>query len=851
MISGRRRASGLFSKTFPCIGICFLVVFLMLIASNGICIAELLKPGFGKPLDSVSISDPERNEKNADGFPYFESMLHDVNNLGMQVSNSGRYTTAEFPRNSEFQYLSGCQLWIGGIRGRDTLVSARGFASVLEFSPDQGESGAIIRRSLLRHSDDYHKDAISEQDFICTFTDTLTDAAIIHENQFENRPHIPLHLSVHQNSYAWGIPYAEDFIIVDCQISNIGSMPIKDMYIALWVGGLPRHTSVSVPTGLINTGFLSTLESPPGSCQPVDSVIMAWFADNDGKSNIYQEWEYTSPRSVIAVQILSPLGRGKRCNFNWFSGQIDPKYNWGPRRAPTDDDPFREFAYHYMGTPLTDKDMYYMMSHPEVDYDQMFTAIGHTDEGFLPPPEPRFAAELAGGFNTTYLLSIGPYSLDPGDSIPFTFAFIAGENFHVNPWDYRNYFDPYHPQLYYDKLDFSDLARNSQWARAVYDNPGIDTDDDGYSGEFCWIYTWRDTTDYDPSDSFVVDSIRQYYTGDSIPDFKAMMPPPPPEVRVYPDYGKITLRWNGQESETTPDFFSGVVDFEGYRVYYGQGDRLSDFVLLASYDIDDYIVYHFDTDLRLWRKISNSARHDSLKQVHGNDFDADEYYDQFHYFHDYKTGEIYYFTRQDWNQSDLSNQLGIHKVYPNASPDDLTDITEEGWRRCYEYEYIIDNLEPSIPYWFAVTAFDYGSFQYGIGQLETSPLTNMVKAYALPAVDTVEHRGLEVTVYPNPYRITDRYARAGYENRDRTKAAAWSRRIHFANLPKICTIRIYTVAGDLVREIKHYCPEGDPDAQHEEWNMVSRNTQAIVTGIYIWHVRSEMGDQIGKLVIIK
>jgi hypothetical protein len=33
--------------------------------------------------------------------------------------------------------------------------------------------------------------------------------------------------------------------------------------------------------------------------------------------------------------------------------------------------------------------------------------------------------------------------------------------------------------------------------------------------------------------------------------------------------------------------------------------------------------------------------------------------------------------------------------------------------------------------------------------------------------------------------------------------------------------------------------------------VISRNTQAVVTGIYIYQISSEMGEQLGKLVIIK
>jgi hypothetical protein len=121
----------------------------------------------------------------------------------------------------------------------------------------------------------------------------------------------------------------------------------------------------------------------------------------------------------------------------------------------------------------------------------------------------------------------------------------------------------------------------------------------------------------------------------------------------------------------------------------------------------------------------------------------------------------------------------------------------------------------------------------------------------LPGSETVEELGLEVMVYPNPYRVDGGYADDGYENRDRTRGAERTRAIHFANLPRVCKIRIYTVSGDLVQEIDHNRPDGGPGSQHEVWDVISKNTQAVVTGLYLWHVESEMGDQLGKLVIVK
>jgi hypothetical protein len=217
----------------------------------------------------------------------------------------------------------------------------------------------------------------------------------------------------------------------------------------------------------------------------------------------------------------------------------------------------------------------------------------------------------------------------------------------------------------------------------------------------------------------------------------------------------------------------------------------------------------------------------------------------------FKNGVAYYFVAQDWNASELSDPHGIHYLYADANPDDPGDTTIEGYHRSYEYEYFIENIEPSRPYYVSVTAFDYGSRKISLSSLETSPNINAVKAYAMANTEIVEEQGLGVKVFPNPYRIDGGYARAGYENRDRTKSAERSRAINFFNLPKICTIRIFSVDGDLVKQIDHYCPEGGPTAQHEKWNLISRNTQAVVTGIYIYQISSEMGEQLGKLVIIK
>jgi hypothetical protein len=139
-----------------------------------------------------------------------------------------------------------------------------------------------------------------------------------------------------------------------------------------------------------------------------------------------------------------------------------------------------------------------------------------------------------------------------------------------------------------------------------------------------------------------------------------------------------------------------------------------------------------------------------------------------------------------------------------------------------------------------------------LGSLETSKTVNPKVTYALPTASVVEAEGLEVFVYPNPYRGDGSYFEKGFEGRDsRFKIPARMRRIHFANLPAKCWIRIFTLDGDLVREWKHDVNPTDPTASHDEWDLITRNTQMVVSGIYYWTVEEENGNtQIGKLVII-
>ena len=110
----------------------------------------------------------------------------------------------------------------------------------------------------------------------------------------------------------------------------------------------------------------------------------------------------------------------------------------------------------------------------------------------------------------------------------------------------------------------------------------------------------------------------------------------------------------------------------------------------------------------------------------------------------------------------------------------------------------------------------------------------------------------QIYVYPNPYVASQDYRAQGYEGRTREDRPDYrTRAVNFANLPPKCTISIYSLDGDLIRSIDHDYSPGDPNSTHDYWDVITRNTEAPVSGLYYWVVEVPEGmTQIGKLVLI-
>ena len=117
----------------------------------------------------------------------------------------------------------------------------------------------------------------------------------------------------------------------------------------------------------------------------------------------------------------------------------------------------------------------------------------------------------------------------------------------------------------------------------------------------------------------------------------------------------------------------------------------------------------------------------------------------------------------------------------------------------------------------------------------------------------------KIRVVPNPYFVTNRAVTS--EGMDK---------IFFTRLPPRCTIRVYTLAGELVRTIEHesdasYHPDVAPDNRSLQgdkggtasFELLNRYNQALASGIYIYHVEARdesdtvVGNKIGRFAIIR
>ena len=99
-----------------------------------------------------------------------------------------------------------------------------------------------------------------------------------------------------------------------------------------------------------------------------------------------------------------------------------------------------------------------------------------------------------------------------------------------------------------------------------------------------------------------------------------------------------------------------------------------------------------------------------------------------------------------------------------------------------------------------------------------------------------------ISVVPNPY-----VAYSNLEMPGPTSQRRGENKLQFRNLPPQCTIRIYSMVGELVDTIIK-----DDANSYADWRILSYEGQRLAYGVYIYHVEVPgVGEKIGRLALIK
>jgi hypothetical protein len=159
------------------------------------------------------------------------------------------------------------------------------------------------------------------------------------------------------------------------------------------------------------------------------------------------------------------------------------------------------------------------------------------------------------------------------------------------------------------------------------------------------------------------------------------------------------------------------------------------------------------------------------------------------------------------------------------------------------------DLIPGHTYYYAVRAFDKG--EVGAGILYSGRTGNVQTALIARRPETGAPRDLSgVYVFPNPYKGSHAGEEGGQVNP--TKGLLeYPRKIYFMGLPPAtqrdeCVIRIFSLGGDHLATVQH-----TNGTEYDQWDLVTKNKQEIVSGIYYYIVEYGSKQFIDKFVVIK
>jgi hypothetical protein len=781
--------------------------------------------------------------------------VHTVGNLQMNVTNWGfvgslpnsqlpmaESPSAQWPAGSGIEYLYAAGLWVGAKMNGVPFVST-GYPET-EFYPSSDPVDVIYRsfegdrggdRFPGQADDDYDglfdedwlngRDddgdgkidedfkAIGKQMFSCWYTDDQDMARIIWPE------HTPMHLTVRQETFQWAEEFYEDFIGVHYNIRNDGSAFLESVIIGIYadLDAGPRQYGSYYMDDMIGyySGFACARK---GDTEFPQMIEVAYVYDADGDDGLTPGY--------FGIAIL-----GHTMNENLGDYQPGPPYISIPS--------FNIFQglqpYLTGGDPTNDYERYDVLS------------ASKSERNTTVPNDYRV------------LIGIGPfYALPPGDEIDLNIAYVCGEGLDEMLRNAANASLVFRG-AWFDKDGNSatgKLGRESpvkgpkkNWDPSVCAST-LTGSMDVAKGEIVWSncdffverVLWYNEDCYEAPSQQQSD----YQTGVGGREYHVPWitgsTPPPPMMRAMPGDNQVTLFWDNL-SEVTPDVLTLEYDFEGYQIWRADNwQRPLGTTAMSGPSMD------------LWNLV---AMRDVVNGV-GADIGFAQPISEGGWIYEPLKG----LEEREQLIGMYENSLLVYPIDSIPCPPGLTreecDTLEalarynlglEGGRRYYKF--VDTEVKNGMHYFYSVVSYDHiieNGVPIDFGRFNTPSASFLYTSPISSAQEAGEYSEKEIYVVPNPVTAENVEPwRLDANNNDATGI-----KLEFRNLPACRnTVRIFTVAGDLVQVLYHDGREGGGTLP---WNLLSRNGQEITSGIYLFSVEPVDGrfsDAVGKFVVIR
>jgi hypothetical protein len=831
--------------------------------------------------------------------------------------------SAMWPAGSGVDYLFEAALWVGALKnsvpvvttGRrggtelranpndplDTIwVSQQGAPGGARYpDPNFDDDGDGLENEDPLNGLDDDEDGLIDEDFAAIsnqhFRTVLRDDDPL---AIEANPdHEPLNIRVIQESFAWENDNVDDFIGFEFTIipTENFSVDLQDVYVGFFA---------DCDIGPRGTGGIAQDDMPgffDGRVRAIDRslvpISVAYMYDQDadgGQADGYigimfldHPIDPLGVEAPVKVGITSfqqfagnqPFDRGGDPGNDAERYELLSRFEFDPFPSPDEESKANDYRILISTGPFSG-----LAQGEELEF-QMGMVIGSGLAGLQ-----RNAAEAA----LTYYGNWFDRDLDEETGVQGRETRVCQDDFE----DPNEIFD-----LFFSPCDTSGLGPDDEFPPPVSEE---DLDEDGcfYQNADCEVERRRDALNCDQDDQFEESELAGC-TGVKGKEFHVTwlvgLAPQPPGLRLVPSDNQVHVFWSNV-SEVVPDIRLQEVDFESYLVWRAEGwerpfgssiengPESELWSLVAEFDkvnffedrrfIGDEVISQrlplgANTGLdvisytpRMYRPgTPEYDRHAPVRDLVSRIVEDPE-------FQSLLGPTINPATFLRYIDPKTGNVSAIGRKYPelaryqdNYAPADTAYFVEIGLDF---YEYVDRDVFNGHAYFYAVTASDFRADSSGEeGLLPLGPgLAGDAQsnfAFAVPKAqaqtkDERDERGQDIYVVPNP---ATRESLAEFSQFSPNADDPTGVRVMFANLPRARnTIKIYTLAGDLVQTIEHdgtafgeVGSEGFSNTGGSAfWNLVSRNGQEIVSGVYLYSVESSDPDferVVGRFVVVR